>query len=59
LANGVKFYLQVGSDEATSTQTDTKYYKVKKLTIKDKATVWSLEETLNPDEAKTLFVFTA
>lgn len=56
LANGVKFYLQVGSDEATSTQTDTKYYKVKKLTIKDKATVWSLEETLNPDEASVFEV---
>ena len=56
LANGVKFYLQVGSDEATSTQTDTKYYKVEKLTIKDKATVWSLEETLNPDEASVFEV---
>ena len=56
LANGVKFYLQVGSDEATSTQTDTKYYKAKKLTIKDKATVWSLEETLNPDEASVFEV---
>ena len=41
---------------ATSTQTDTKYYKVKKLTIKDKATVWSLEETLNPDEASVFEV---
>lgn len=56
LANGVKFYLQVGSDEATSTQTDTKYYKAKKLTIKDKATVWSLEETLNADEASVFEV---
>ena len=56
LANGVKFYLQVGRDEATSTQTDTKYYKVEKLTIKDKATVWSLEETLNPDEASVFEV---
>ena len=52
----MKFYLQVGSDEATSTQTDTKYYKVEKLTIKDKATVWSLEETLNPDEASVFEV---
>ena len=34
LANGVKFYLQVGSDELPPLKLIRKYYKVKKLTIK-------------------------